>query len=136
MGKVGEPFVGIFRDNVEVTLLASAVRAATTSSADQINYNAKGVYIFFNITAVPGVDTVTLTITAKDPVAGTDEVLLTGAAEAAIASRCYLLYPGAGAAANGVDVVNAFPLPRTWRVTVTHSAATNFTYSVGAAYIL
>lgn len=124
------------RGNTNLTTLASAARTATTNSADQTNYNAKGLYVYFAITAVPGTDTVTLTIQAKGPVAGTYETLLTGAAEVGTATRCYLLYPGAGAAANGVDVVNAFPLPRTWRITITHSGSGSFTYSVGANLIL
>ena len=123
-------------NNTEATALASAARTATTNSADLVNYNARGVMVYFSITAVPGVDTVTLTVAAKDPIAGTYETLLTGAAEAGAATKAYLIYPGAGAAANGVDVVNAYPLPRTWRVTVTHSAGTSFTYSVAVAYIL
>jgi len=125
-----------YLNNTTATALASAARTATTSSSDLTNFNAVGVYIFFSITAVPGVHTVTLTVTAKDPIAGTYETLLTGSAESTTATKCYLLYPGAGAAANGVDVVNAFPIPRTWRVTVTHSAGSSFTYSVGIAYIL
>lgn len=124
------------RANTLHTLLASAVRAATVNSSDQVNYNARGLFIFFSVTVVPGVQTVTLTVTSKDSIAGTYEVLLTGGAEVGVCTRCYLLYPGAGAAANGIDVANAFPVPRTWRVTVTHSGAGNFTYSVGAALIL
>lgn len=45
------------------------------------------------------------------------------------------LYPGSTTNAN----FNAFAsnvLPRVWRVTVTHSAGTSFTYSVSAAAIL
>lgn len=124
------------RGNTELTLLSSAARTATTSSTDQVNYNARGVMVFFSITAIPGTDTVTLTIEAKDPIAGTYEALLAGVAESATGTKCYLVYPGASAAANGVDVVNGFPLPRTWRVTVTHSAAGSFTYSVAASLIV
>lgn len=123
------------RGNTEETVLASAVRSATNNSADSINRNARGLYIVFDITAVPGVQTVTLTVTGKDPVSGKYITLLTGAAEVAVATKTYLVYPGAGAAANGVNVVNGFPLPRTWRVTITHSGAGNFTYSVGAMLI-
>ena len=124
------------RANQDVTVLASAARTATTSSADQTNYSARGILLHFDISAVPTVDTVTLTITAKSPIDGVYETLLTGSAEVAVAKRAYLVYPGAGVAANGIDVVNGFPLPRIWRVTVTHSAAGSFTYSVGAQYIV
>lgn len=126
----------VAHNNVGETLLASAVRAATTSSPTMINYNARGVFVFFRVTAVPGADTVTCTIRCYDPVAAIWETLLTGAALAGAGAYLYLLYPGAGAAANDVTVVNAFPLPRQWRVTIAHSAATNFTYSVYSSLIL
>ncbi len=124
------------RNNHILTLLPSAVRAVTTASANQVNYNGRGVLIFFDITVVPGATTVTLTIDTYDSIGGTWKLLLTGAAEVGVVDRCYLLYPGAGVAANGIDVVNAFPLPRTWRINVTHSGAGNFTYSVFGTVVL
>ena len=124
------------RNNTEGPLIASGAYTETQNTPDQENHNAKGVYVFFSITAVPGSDTVTLTIEAKDPVAGTYEVLLSGSAEVATGTKCYLVYPSAGAAANGVDAVSVYPLPRTWQVTVTHSGSGEFTYSVGFALIL
>src|SRR5262249_18335382 len=39
------------RGNVETTLLASASRTATVSSADQTNYNGRGVQVDIDITS-------------------------------------------------------------------------------------
>lgn len=121
------------RNNQSGTLLASAARTATTSSADQVNYNNRSLYVFFSITAVPGIESVTLTVAVKDPIAGTYETILSGAAETATGTKCYLVSPGIGVAAGGVDVVSGYPVPRDYRITVTHSASGSFSYSVGFA---
>lgn len=123
------------RNNHDLILLASAVRGATTNSANQLNYNARGVILYWDVTVVPGADTVTLTICAWDAVGSNWEILLTGGAEVGVGAFCYMVYPGAGAAANDVDVVAAYPLPRIWRARLTHSGVGNFTYSLGASYI-
>jgi len=121
------------RGNTEATVLASAARTTTTNSADQTNYNARGVHVLLNVTVVPGVDTVTLSIQGKDPVSAVYYTLLTGLAVVGAGMNVYKVFPGITAVANGTasDV-----LPRTWRVAVTHSAATSFTYSVGAALVI
>jgi len=125
------------RANTEGTLLASAARTASISSADQTNHNASGVLITLNVTAVSGSAGVVLRISGKDPVSGSYHNL-----NAAIASittvglRTYYIYPGIAALNNGAtQPVNAI-LPRTWRVTVTHDNADSITYSVGFALIL
>lgn len=122
-----------WRNNINVTVLASAVRAATNQSTDQVNYNARGLHVVFDITVAPGVDSVTATIQGKDPVSDKYYTVLAGAAQTAVGTVVMRVYPGLAAAANLVanDV-----LPRTWRVNVAHSGAGNFTYSVGASLIL
>lgn len=121
------------RGNTDNTLLASAVRAATTPSTDQTNYNGRGILLVFDITAVPGVQTVTLTIQGRDPLSGAYYTILAGAAQVAVSTIVMRVYPGLTAVANltANDII-----PRTWRVNVEHSGAGNFTYSVGASVIL
>ena len=122
------------RANTEGTLLSSAARTATIASPDQTNIAARGVIVYFNLTSVPGVDTVQLIIEGKDPVSGTYGALLTGAAVATTQTPGrYVLYPGTTA---GFTAQNPGPLPRTWRVRIVHSAGTSFTYSVGYALII
>lgn len=110
------------------TLLASAVRAATTSTADQQKVINRGVYVFLKVTAVPGVDTLTVTIQGKD-VDGTYYTILASTASAATGTVTLKVYPGLP---NTANVSSNEVLPDLWRVTVTHSAGTNFTYSLVA----
>jgi len=100
------------------------------------NLAGRGAYIVLNVTAVPGVDSITLAIDGKDPVSGQYFTLLTGSALTTTGARVYLVYPGAPAAAGGITATTGFPLPMTWRVRITHSGTGNFTYSVAALVVL
>lgn len=123
------------KGNTEDTLMASAARTATTSSPNQVNYNARGVIVVMNITAVPGVDTVTLAIQGIDPASGNVYVISSDAAIGETGLRQVLVYPGAGAEVS-MEKISPVPLPRTWRVAVTHSGSGSFTYSIGYQLIL
>lgn len=120
------------RNNNEVTVLASAARVSTTASPDQTNYNARGVILILDITAVPSIETVTLTIQGKDALSGKYYTLLAGAVQVAVATIAMRVYPGLIAVGN---LTASDALPRTWRANVVHSASGSFTYSVGASYI-
>ena len=108
--------------------------AVTTgqSSGDQVNYNARGVKVVLQTTAI-GTGSVTVTIQGKDAASGQYYTLLAGAAVTTNTTNVYSLYPGLTAAANTTanDV-----LPHTWRVTVTANNANAATYTVGASLIL
>lgn len=110
------------------TLFASAVRTATVTGSDMSNDAYKCLVVAFDITVVPGGDTVTVTVQGKDVTSGKYYTLLAGAAEAGTATRTYSICPGLPATAN--VSANAI-VPQTWRVIVTHSAGTSFTYSIG-----
>lgn len=121
------------RGNTEFTLLPSAARTVTTNSADIINFNAKGIYLFFNITAVPGVDTVTLVYQQKDPVSGNYFQHGTAAAQIATGLTTFLLYP---AAISNASAIQNASICRTSRIRVVPSGAGSFTYSVGGCFLL
>jgi hypothetical protein len=124
-------FVDRARSNMDVVLLASAARTTTQTSADQVNYNARGIKVWLDVT-VPGTGSVTLTINEKDPGSGKYLLLLSGiAVTTAITSR-YVIYPGFTAAAN--VSLNDF-LPRTFQIVVTANNANSITYSVGYSLI-
>lgn len=108
------------RGTVSGIALASAARTATTNSPDIISYNGRVIIAILNITAAPGVETVTINIQGKDPASGNYYTIISGTAQAAV-SISYQIS------------VNSFTsvTPRTWRINVTHSAAGSFTYSVG-----
>lgn len=119
-------------ENQQVVVLASAARVASNNSDDQVNRFYRGVEVVADVTAVPGVDTVTFTVEGQDPVSKKWYTLLASAAISAQSTVSLTVYPGVTVAANAAA---SRPLPRAWRVKVTHSAGTSFTYSVGASLI-
>lgn len=125
-----------WRNNVDVEFLASAARTSTTNSADQTNYNARGVMVTLNITAVPGGDTIHLRIQWRHSASGFYRNLLIDASQSAIGLRTVIVYPGVGAVADGVQTTRGFPLGRVWRVRVDHSGSGSFTYDVNGTYIV
>lgn len=107
--------------------LASGVRAATNNLGDNVKVpGAKGVKVMVNFSAVPGVDTVTVTIQGKDRVSGNYFTILASAAIVATGQIVLTVYPGIAAAGN---IAANDALPDIYRVLFTHSAGTNFTYS-------
>lgn len=126
--------------NTEFTILPSAARTGPeVISPTQVNDNARGGYVQILVTVNPGGgQTLRVRIRWVNTLTGAVDTLLQDVPQtfAGFDERLYLLYPGAGAAADGVDLVNAFPLPRSWLVSVTHSGAGSWTYSVTGAYIL
>jgi hypothetical protein len=108
---------------------ASAVRAATLTGDDNKKVpGANGVKATISVTAVPGVDTVQLVIETKDRVSGTYKQLLAAAARAGAGVDVLTVYPGIAVTAN---VSASDSIDDTYRIRVIHSAASNFTYSVG-----
>ena len=123
--------IGLISTNANAgmeSLLSSAVRTTTTSTSDQVKGVNRGVYIFAKVTSVPGGDTLTFTIQGKD-VDGTYYTILASTASAASGTVTLKVYPGLP---NTANVSSNEVLPDLWRVTVTHSAGTNFTYSIVA----
>ena len=111
----------------------SAVRAATFVGDDNTKIQGlRGIKVFLDVTAVPGVDTVQLVIEAKDALSGKYVTLLSAAARVATGTDMLTVYPGVAVTANvsASDVV-----PDIYRVRVVHSAGTNFTYSVSTVEI-
>lgn len=120
------------RSNHEVTVLASAARTGTVNSSDLTNYNGKGVVVTVDVTAIVSSPSITVDIKYKDTLSGKYVSLLTSAAIIATGTTKLVVYPGVTVAAN---VAASHPLPRVWRVEVTHGNANSITYSVSANYI-
>jgi hypothetical protein len=119
------------RNNNEQTVLASAARTANINSADQTNYNLRGVYVTIDITAA-GTGTLTFTVKYKDSLSGKYVTLLASAAQAGTGTVTLKVYPGLTAAAN---LVASDALPRLWRLEVTGSDGSSWTYSCSANYL-
>lgn len=105
---------------------ASAVRAATYTSSDIYKTTERVVHIIVRVTAVPGGDTVTPKIQAKDVTGGYYD-LLVGTTSATTGTQVLKLGQGIGIVAAGAA---ADMIPDMYRVIVTHSAGSNFTYSI------
>ena len=116
-----------FAANTGVTLLPSAARTTTQTSADLVNSNAKFVHVILDMTVV-GTGSVTVTINGKDPASGKYYLLLAGAAVTTNVTNVYKVGPGLTAAANAA--ANDF-VPAIFQIVVTANNANSATYSVG-----
>jgi hypothetical protein len=120
----------------EATLLASAARTGTTTTADQQNVDWRGAIAWLNVTAASGTGGLVLRWAGKDPISGT-YTLLNSAPTAVIATGMvfYVIYPTSYANSNATQAVAYPPLPRTWRIQVTHGDGSSYTYSVGLSLL-
>lgn len=119
--------------NSDTAALITAAGATTTqTSADQTNYNGRGVRVVLDMTTV-GTGSVTLTIQGKDAASGKYYTLLAGAAVITDVTNAYEVYPGVTATAN---VSASTALPRVWRIVTTANNANPSTYTVGASVIV
>jgi len=131
-----------WRSNTEATVLPSATRTASGSSASQTNYNARGVIIWISITAVSGTfaagEGLKLWIEGKNPVTGTFFAIIPAIGPYTSPTNIQMLvYPGATDAAGAIEGENDIPLPRGWRVYYTITGTNpSFTFSVGASYVV
>jgi hypothetical protein len=127
------------RNNTEGTLLASAARTGTTSSATQTNHNARGVVIAINITnAGAGTGTLAPALRLIDPISGTGGQINVATATTAAATGLsfWIVYPGISTLTGSTKAVSSVPLARSWLLTVVHSDASTITYSAAYMYIV
>lgn len=116
------------RNNVAATLLASASRTTTQTSADIPTYNAKAITVILDVTVVAASPSVTVTINGKDPASGKYYLLLSGAAVLTAVTNVYSVGPGIAETSN---VSTSKFLPAIIQIVVTANNANAGTYSVG-----
>lgn len=123
------------RGNVDLPTLVASPITASVNSADQTNYNGRGVKIVISITAVSGAGaTLVLAIQGKDVASGVYYTILATANITAAGTTVLEIYPAIATAANSTQGVT---LPRTWRVALTVSGTTpSFTGTIGASMIV
>lgn len=119
----------------EITLFNGTYNT-TQQTPSQTNVSARGLYIWWNITAVPGVQTVTLGISAVDGAYSQGTSYLITAGFSTTGFRSYLIYPGATTTAGLTAAPVSLPIPRYWYAYIIHSGGGNFTYTVKAQYIV
>jgi hypothetical protein len=117
------------RNNFATSILASASRTTTQTSADQNTFNARALVVTLSVT-VAGTGSVAITINGKDA-NGIYYAVLAGIAVTANGISQYSVGPGLPATAN---VSANAPLPSTVQVVATAGNANPITYSVGANY--
>lgn len=121
--------------NTQGTLLASAARTASTFTATQVNYNARGVLISLNVTAASGTGGLQVVVCGIDPVTGmTINTNSVPTAVTATGEYSYLIYPGTSG--GRITQVTSLVLPRTWNAMVAANDSSSYTYSLGYSLIL
>lgn len=125
-----------WRTNMDTgALVTLSAASAGGNSADQTNYNGRGLQLGINITALAGTTpTLTVTIQGKDTSSGQYYTLLQSAALNATGYTNLTVYPGAPVTAN---VSATQVLPRTWRIlyAIGGSAGQAVTATIGASVI-
>lgn len=118
--------------NIEGTALASAARTATVSSSDITNSYGQSIHVVLDVTASASTPSITLKIEGKDSLSGKYYTILESAAVTGASTNVYRVGPGLGSVSNlAVDDV----IPKTFRITMTHSDADSITYSVGYSLV-
>lgn len=125
------------RGNVDTAALVTlaAAGAGTTNSADQTNYNGRGVIVIADVTVAGGTIAVTVSVQGKDAASGKYYTILTSASLVTTGTTALTVYPGAPVTGS---VSSASPLPRVWRVQVVSGAGVTpaVTMTVGASVIV
>lgn len=107
---------------------ASAVRSSAFIGPDcPAVPGAHALTIVFDVTAVPGIDTVQIVVEGLDSGTGRYYPVLSSAARSVVGTDLLTISTGIAAAAN---VSANAPVPSTFRVRTVHSAASNFTYAI------
>lgn len=126
--------------DTEIPLFDLEARTATTVSEDvRTTVSDRGALLLLSIEKAPAAnETLTLQVEAKDEVSSKYlPITAFGASKkgeelGAGTILGFTVYPGAlETAAVAAYEVQGLPIPRHWRVKVTHSAAGSWTYSVG-----
>jgi hypothetical protein len=121
--------------DAEFTILASGVHAATNSVDIVKPVGARGLIIWFDVTVVPTVDTVALSLIGHDLLTtGKFKTISAFTAQAGVGTFIYQVYPAVSLAGSFTQS-SPNTLPVNIRVTITHVGVGNFTYAVGGCWI-
>jgi hypothetical protein len=124
-----------YRGNIDTgALVTLSAASASGNSADQVNYNGRGLQCGVNITAISGTSpTLTVSFQGKDIGSGQYYTILASSALSAAGFGWYTIYPSPLANATGyVDQV----LPRTWRIAYTIGGTSpSVTATIGCSVI-
>jgi hypothetical protein len=119
------------RGTTEATLLTSAARTSAPTTASITTYDAQGITVVMDVTAVAATPDLTVTIEGVDAASTKQYAILTGASVSTVTTNVYKVYPGVTVAANAAA---SQPLPRTIDINIAHGDADSATYTLG--YVL
>jgi hypothetical protein len=124
------------RNNVDVTLLASAARTTLQNSANITTYNCKGIIVTVDVTATVSTVSLTPSINYIDPASGKAIPLLTGTTIAATGTFTYWVNENALASVAAPFTKTAqADLGRIITINIAVGNANSQTYSVGYTLI-
>ena len=127
--------MALVNGNTPVTLLASAARTATVSTAAQNADYATGVIVYLDVTAASGTGGLTLTVEGQDPASAKWMAVNSNpTAVTTTGTRSYLV--ALSASGGAATQATSAHVPNPWRVTVTHGDASSYTYTVGAIVLV
>ena len=121
---------------VDIVLLPSAARTATTFSADidnRTNSNP-GVLLTLNITSA-GTGNIQLSLQGKDPISGSYYNIAYMTAQTATGLSTLIVYPSQSTTGNSYTTNASGVLPLKWRARVVSSDGSSWTYSVGGTLL-
>jgi hypothetical protein len=123
------------RANIDVTLLASAARTTTQTSADITTYNCQAIVVTLDVTATVSTVSLTVVIRYKDPASGKYINLLSGTTVAAAGTTTYCVDPRLTAGTPPYTKTVPASLGRVIQLEVTVGNANSQTYSLGYTLI-
>ncbi len=127
--------MNFWRNNIEITLLASASRTTETNSTDQINYNGTGLILYIDFATEVSSVTLTPNLQIKDSISNAYSTIWSASANlTAVGDTTYLFTPG-GAAGSYTEAVN-LRIPRTWRFQMGVGNTDQAGYSVSAVVLV
>jgi hypothetical protein len=118
----------------EMMVLESAARTATTNSAEIVNLvGARGIALYLDVTAVDATPNISA-VSIQVPVGSVWHTLYSfGSLTCGTTGvRAFCVHPGAASAASWTAAPLQGPLPRSFRVSVTHDDVDAITYSLRA----
>lgn len=119
-------------NNLNVSVLTSAPRTTTQTSADQTNWNHRGIKVVLDVTAGSSLSLV-FTLNNKDLNSGKYYNVFTGGTVTGVSTNVYTIYPGATAVAN--VTVNDI-IARLFQTVITAGNATSATYTLSYSLIV
>lgn len=124
--------------NQALTLLPSAARTVGVASPTQTNLSCSTVLIFVNVTVASGTGGLDIHLQAMDTISSTwGDIAEFNASVKITTTGLYIISWGPGCVSTGkFNAQGQGILPQTWRINVTVSDSSSYTYSISAQVII